>query len=356
LIALENVAGSRRLVALLLSFPLVSCSPVETSDRSAPRLPASILVRAAPASGGRPALREWLAAGDLAREVAAGLEETSYFSDVRLDGEGEGGPRAASDFICEVESSWDGVLVGQSQANGKAYLSSVLWLLLFFPSWWVDDRDYPVDGAVHARLIPHSGAATAGGRSVDPEILPIGDVELDLWRRGASEHFWLSLLVPTFWMEDPHVAHSALHAEALRRVREKLPGILGRAWPANALQAEPGCVLLTETLMDGRFEGWLAARRPIAELRATSDYRGTRANKLLTRLGPKDLVAEKSSSDGWAFMAERLGPSAPRPDWLYRVVLDTPDRDAEGHPGLPFVRMEVRLDGSAATARFTIAP
>ncbi len=356
MIAPNNVARFRTLVALLFSFPLVSCSPVETLDRAGPPLPASVVVRAARGAGGRPALREWLAAGDLAREVAAGLKETGVFSDVRLDGESEEGPERAADFICEVESSWEGVLVGQSRANGKAYLSSLLWLLLFFPSWWVDDRDYPVDGAVHARFIPRSGAAADAGRSVDSEFMPIEDMRLDLWRRGATEHFWLSLLLPTFWMEDPHVAYGALHAEALRRVRENLPRKLQDAWPAASFRAEPGCVLLTELLKDGQFEGWLAARRPIAELKATADYKGTRANKLMTRLGPKDLVAAKSSSDGWAFMAERLGPSAPRPAWLYRVVLDTPDRDVEGLPGLPFVRIEVRLDGSAATARFTIAP
>ncbi len=333
----RRLSTPRLLIPILSLLALSPCGchgPTIQAD-PAREIPSSVLVRAAP-SGTAPAVPPPLDPRLLAARIADGLRAGAVFSEVRGTAtgpsRGEEADASPPDYICEVEVKGKGFRPEDSSATSRAILSTFLWWCAVFPAWWIDDRMYPgCDVEVRARFYPAGPGRTS--RPVLAEAVPPDGIELDLLRRGATWQFFLSIVVPPFWMDDPGEAEKALEAEAVSRARREIAGMVRKDWPAAALLGDSGCFLVLDPdfhpveVSGGKasIAGWILARSPLKEVRVSAD--DGRVLRTLRGNGLKDLAVSLDGSReedrrAGRVIRERLGAGTPLPRAVVRLSLD----------------------------------
>jgi hypothetical protein len=340
----------------LIGLGLAACQGPEVEADPARQVPASILVR--PVTGGKkPAIDPML----LARQVAEGLREAQVFSEVRLEGE-EGaaaeGPGGPPDYICALEVSGTGFRPDISEATNRAFLSSFLWFLAIFPAWWIDDRVYNGSDVVIQAHYTRPGAGPSDRRLLE-EVVPTNQLELDLLRRGATWQFFLSIILPPFWMDSTEKAGKSLPIQASTTARTEIAERTRKDWPRAALLAEPGAFLALDPPAAGDglrrkadLAGWILARAPLFEVRVLDQ--GQRELLRIDRAGLQKLSVPLAGGGADSrrlgeLIDARLGGATPLLGAAYRLDLRGLRSGASER-----IHVLARLGSDAPPATFTV--
>jgi hypothetical protein len=340
----------------LICLGLPACQGPEPEADPARQVPASVLVR--PVAGGKKSVVDPML---LARQVADGLRQAQVFSEVKLEGEEDaeaGGPDGTPDYICALEASGTGFRPDISEATNRAFLSSFLWFLAIFPAWWIDDRVYNGSDVVIQAHFTRAGAAPSDRRILE-EVVPTNQLELDLLRRGATWQFFLSIILPPFWMDSAAKAGESLPIQAAASARTEIAERARKDWPRAALLAEPGAFLMLDppASADGLrrkadLAGWILARAPLFEVRVMDQ--GRREILRIDRAGLQKLTVPLAGTGADSrrlkeLIDERLGGATPLIGAAYRL-------DLRGLPvgGSSRVHVTSRLGPEAPPATFTI--
>jgi len=324
---------------------LAACGGPQPAPDPARAVPAAVLVRAAPRNPGAP--EQPLDPKAVALQVAEGLEKAGAFTEV-ISGEGrEGEVPPEADYICEVSVRGSGFNPEDSQATDMAFLSTFVWFMSLFPAWWIPDRVYTgSDIEARAAFFPASGEGS--NRPVLVEWVPLNNMTLGLVDRGATWQFFLTLILPPFWMDSPPRAQSGLESQALSKVRVAVADGVRGDWPGAALGSEEGCFLVLDPpgtavpVREGKagIHGWIAARAPLSELEVLDG--GGKVLRSLDAAALKALAVSRKGTEGrlaWRDVEDRLAEGAPRPGALVRL-------DLEGLPvtGDRALRMKVSVN------------
>ncbi len=346
-------------VPVALALLLSACEGPQPAADPGRTIPVSVLVREAKSgiTQEHPPLDPSRVTGEIARSlrIARVFSEVVTAEELEAKGSRSGRP----DYICEVEVRGTYLSAKNSVVTNMALLSTFLWFMALIPGWFIDDRLYPnTDVEVEARLLPAGNGGDAKPSLV--EVVPAKNLTLDFWRRAATWQYFVDLILPPFWMDDPEVVAESLPEAAIWKVRREMAEKFRRDWPAAALRGDPGCILVLDSpggaieVEDGRIDlqGYLAARSPMREL----IIRNTQEKILLKMdrrildpfLVPRNSENEKER-EAWNAIEARLGPQSPSPQMLYSFnPLFVPATSSDR------IHLEVQLEGGVRPARFTV--